>query len=92
MTGPVAQIVALTCYGNAFLRGHTVPGFFPTNSTCQFCGSVTFVEAVKPLLGKQKEIEIAKNPDERFFSSSKEMHAASGSRVKRRTIRSFRTG
>src|SRR5437867_6825594 len=66
MTGPVAQIVALTCYGNAFLQGNTVPRFFPANSTCQFCDRVTFVEVVKPLFGKQKEIEIAKSPDEWF--------------------------
>jgi hypothetical protein len=66
MTGTIAQIVALTCYGNALLEGISIPGFFPTNSTCQFCDRVTFVEIEKRLLGKQKEIEIAKNPDEWF--------------------------
>lgn len=66
MNGPIAQIVALTCYGNAFLEGGTVAGVFATNSTGQFCDRVTFVEVVKPLLRKQREIEIAKSPDEWF--------------------------
>lgn len=66
MTGPIAQNVALTCYGNAFLKDDTVPQFFPTNSTCQFCDRVTFVEVVKPLLRKQREIEVANKPDEWF--------------------------
>src|SRR5262249_28126269 len=61
-----AQIVALTCYGNAFLRGDTISGFFPTNSTCQFCDRVMFVEIVKPLLGRQTENEVAKDPGEWF--------------------------
>jgi hypothetical protein len=67
MNGPIAQIVALTCYGNAFLGGHSVSGFLGTNSTCQFCDRVTFVKVVKPLLvGKPKEVEVAKNPEEWF--------------------------
>jgi len=65
MTGPVAQIVALTCYGNAFLDGHTEPEFLATNSTCQFCDRVAFVELVKRLLGK-KERKVAKSPGEWF--------------------------
>lgn len=66
MTGPIAQLVALTCYGNAFLQRNTVPQFFPTNSTCQFCDRVTFVEVVRPLLGRPREVEIANKPDEWF--------------------------
>jgi hypothetical protein len=64
MTGPIAPIVAPTCYGNAFLQGDTAPEFFPPNSTCQLCDRVTFVDVAKPLLGKQREIEVAKKPDE----------------------------
>lgn len=66
MTGPIAQIVALTCHGNALLKGDTVPGFFPGNSTCQFCERVTFVELRKPLLVTLREIQVAKKPDEWF--------------------------
>ena len=66
MNGPIAQIVALTCHANAFLRGKRIPRLFPTNSTCQFCDRVTFVEFVKPLFGSQQEKTVAQNPDEWF--------------------------
>ncbi|MHC4400387.1 MAG: hypothetical protein ACYTG0_11990 [Planctomycetota bacterium] len=66
MNGPIAQIVALTCYGNAFLQGTDVGEFFPKNSTCLFCDRVTFVTLEKPLLGKPKEKEVAKTPEEWF--------------------------
>ena len=74
MNGPIAQIVALTCYGNAFLQGHSGSQFPPVNSTCQFCDRVTFIEVVKPFFGKQKECEIAKNPNE-WFSYLQAKHA-----------------
>ena len=64
MNGPIAQIVALTCFGNSFLGGHGMPKFFPANSTCQFCDSVKFVEIKKPFLGKEKEVLLADTPDE----------------------------
>lgn len=64
MTGPLAQIVALTCYGNAFLGGITTSKFFPENSTCQFCDSVKFVELKKSLSGTAEEVVIAVSPDE----------------------------
>lgn len=66
MTGPVAQLVALTCHGNAFLRGDAVPRFFPSNSTCQFCDRVAFVQEVRLLPGARRKIEVATNPDEWF--------------------------
>ena len=66
MNGPIAQIVALTCHANAFLRGERIPRFFPTNSTCQFCDQVTFVEVVKPLFGSPKEKVVARTPDDWF--------------------------
>lgn len=66
MNGPIAQIVALTCYGNAFLAGHTNDQFFPANSTCQFCERVIFVTFDKNFFGKVKETEVASTPDDWF--------------------------
>ncbi len=72
MNGEIAQIVALTCYGNAFLKDIQVGEFFPGNSTCIFCDSVTFVTVEKSFLGKLKEKEVAKTPEEwfKFLKSS----------------------
>jgi hypothetical protein len=66
MNGPLAQIVALTCFGNASIDGTTVPRFFPQNSTSQFCESVSFVELKKSFFGQAKEIVVANTPDEWF--------------------------
>jgi hypothetical protein len=63
MNHPIAQFVALTCHANAFLRGRSVPPFFPGNSTCVFCDWVKFVQVSKPLLGKLHEEEVAGSPD-----------------------------
>jgi hypothetical protein len=67
VNGTIAQIVALTCLGNAFLQGQKIPVFFPLNSSCQFCDQVNFVSVEKSLLGKRKEREISKTPDEWFL-------------------------
>ncbi len=72
MNGPIAQVVALTIYGNAVLAGQTVPRFFPTNSTCKFCDKVEFVELKKSLFGKPAEKRIASSPDEWFMSLRKQ--------------------
>ncbi len=74
MNGPIAQIVALTCYGNAVLSGHKAPPFFPANSTCQFCERVAFVTLDKTFFGKVKEEEVAKSPDD-WFSLLKSQRA-----------------
>jgi|SRR5262245_27706557 len=67
MNGPIAQLVATTCYGNASLRRVAdIPRFFPDNSTCQFCERISFVEIKTPLIGKQRELTIADTPDEWF--------------------------
>lgn len=66
MNGPLAQIVALTCHANAFLRGMPVHEFFPGNSTCTFCDWVKFVAVSKTLFGKSREIAVAANPNEWF--------------------------
>jgi hypothetical protein len=58
MTGTIAQIVALTCYGNAIIAERQAPQFFPANSTSQFCEYVKFVEITK------SEKIVAATPDE----------------------------
>ena len=66
MNGPLAQIVALTCHANAFLQGKTLKRFFPENSTCSFCDSISFVKLKSSLTGKIRETLIAPSPDEWF--------------------------
>ena len=64
MNGPIAQIVALTCYGNAILAERQAPQFFPANSTSQFCEYVKFVEITKSFFGKPSEKVVASTPDD----------------------------
>ena len=66
MQTPLAQIVALTCYGNAVLRAITVPRFFPDNSTCQFCEFVNFISLTKSTDGAVKKIVKFNSPEEWF--------------------------
>ncbi len=66
MNGPIAQIAAIVCHGNAALRGLERPRFFPDNSTCQFCDRVEFVELRHGLRGKAKEHAVAAAPDDWF--------------------------
>mgnify|MGYP000213596970 CR=1 FL=1 len=66
MNGPIAQIVALTCHGNAFLAGHKVNAFFPNHSTCTFCDRVNFVVVEKPRSGSFGGPEVASTPDQWF--------------------------
>ncbi|CAM3368181.1 hypothetical protein [Asticcacaulis taihuensis] len=63
MNGEIAQLVALTCYGNAILAGQSVPGFFPQNSTCQFAEYIRFSDAGRL---------VAETPDIWFSSLIKE--------------------
>jgi hypothetical protein len=65
MNHPVAQLVALTCHGNAHLRGAraAVP-FFPGNSTCAFCDRIDFAAAEGWLA--RTERTIAATPDDWF--------------------------
>jgi len=47
--GTVAQVMALTAYGNATLQGADsipVPAFYPGNSAFQFCEYVRFVDVI----------------------------------------------
>jgi hypothetical protein len=66
VVGTIAQCVALTCFGNAFLRGHKVESFLKKNSTCQFCEVVDFKRVQKGFFKREKCITIANNPDEWF--------------------------
>jgi hypothetical protein len=45
MNGVIAQYVALVNHGNAFLAGREIPDLLATNSSCQFCGSITLDRA-----------------------------------------------
>lgn len=42
MQTSIAQMVALTCFGNAAIQGQRAP-FLPGHSTCQFCEWVRFI-------------------------------------------------
>ena len=66
MNGEIAQRVALVCQVNAFLQGRNVPDFFPANSTCQFCDSISFIEFKKVFFVDVREKEVAANPNKWF--------------------------
>jgi hypothetical protein len=66
--GTIAQIIALTTYGNAFLSGSPrfePHAFFPANSTFSFCEHVRFVE-LKPKKDGREESAYASDPPEWF--------------------------
>lgn len=63
MNGTLAQLISLTSFGNSFLNGQNVNGFYPGNSTFQYCNTVDFRTFKKPLFGKQKEVITASNPN-----------------------------
>lgn len=64
MNGPIAQLAAITCYANAYLSGREIPEFFPSNSTCQFCDRIGFVELEPNPTGKPRARPVATSPDE----------------------------
>ncbi len=66
MVGSVAQIVAITCHGNAFLQGMGTGKFFPDNSTFKFCEFVNFVVLEKRFFRNTREVVVAKTPQEWF--------------------------
>jgi hypothetical protein len=66
MNGPMAQIVAMTCFGNAILSGYRIDSFYPDNSTFRFCNRVKFVTFYNSPFGQWQTGEIAKSPDEWF--------------------------
>ena len=68
MTGTLAQIIALTTYGNAYVKNGTIPDNFSTaNTTFQFCNKIDFWEFRKRFFfSKPKEEVIAGDPAEWF--------------------------
>jgi hypothetical protein len=67
MNGPLAQLVALTCRGNAWLEGTRFPApFFPGHSTCRFCDRVEFVAPQRRWFGRSGERAVAPTPDAWF--------------------------
>lgn len=66
MNGTLAQLIALTSFGNSYLNSQEVNGFYPGNSTFQYCNTVDFRTFKKPLFRKQKEVIAAHNPNSWF--------------------------
>lgn len=68
MTGILAQIIALTAYGNDYLKNGKFPiDFNSTNTTFQFCNKVDFRDFKKKFFfSKHKECIVAKNPTDWF--------------------------
>src|SRR5687767_5366390 len=66
MNGPLAQVVALTCHGNAAIAGRSGGTFFPDNSTCAYCDSITFAQLKTTMFGKTRETLVAASPDQWF--------------------------
>ncbi len=68
MTGDIAQIIALTAFGNDFLKnGNLISNFNTENSTFEFCNKVIFREFENPSSdSKLKENVIATNPTDWF--------------------------
>lgn len=66
MTGALVQIIALTAYGNDFLK-NGVPADFNSNTTFHFCNKVDFSEFKKQFFfSKPKQKVVADNPKEWF--------------------------
>jgi hypothetical protein len=66
MNGTLAQLISLTSFGNSYLNGQSVNGFYPGNSTFQYCNTVDFRTFKKPLFSKQKEVIAASDPNAWF--------------------------
>jgi hypothetical protein len=64
MQTSIAQMVALTCFGNGAISGKSVSTFFSGNSTCQFCESVRFTAGGKDANGAACSVTVAESPDQ----------------------------
>lgn len=64
MEGQLAQMVALTCFGNAAIRGQQVSDFLHDNSTCTFCEEISFKAGLPGRGGEPLFTTIALNPNE----------------------------
>ncbi len=71
MQGPLAQMFALTCHGNAALHGRPLAPFLASNSTCQFCNSVSFIAGGQPVAGEMQQFTLAETPDQWLENLSK---------------------
>ncbi len=69
MQGPIAQSVALTITGNAFLQGRGIGAFWPKASVFQFCRNVNFAAPKHGIFGNAQTI-LADDPIE-WFSTLK---------------------
>lgn len=67
MTGILAQIIAITSFGNEYLKNGNLTNFFPQNSTFQHCDFVDFREMRKKnIFSSKKEFIVSENPIEWF--------------------------
>jgi hypothetical protein len=65
MTGILAQIIAITSFGNQYLKNGKLTNFYPQNSTFQHCDFVDFREMKKKnIFSSKKEIIVSENPTE----------------------------
>ncbi len=55
MTGILAQIIAITSFGNEYLENGKLTGFYPQNSTFQHCDFVDFREMKKKIFSVLKK-------------------------------------
>ena len=83
MNGPIAQIIALTSYGNAILKGDVEVNYGFDNSTAKFCSKIRFIDwlQTEKLWGLIKsknrvEVSISENFDSwvRFLIDNKIDH------------------
>jgi hypothetical protein len=80
----LAQMVALTCYGNAAIRGQRVSDFFPNNSTCKSCESIIFKAGLPTSRGDPLFTTIALTPDQWFESVLR--HGRVGLRLRQKAL------
>lgn len=67
MTGTIAQIIALTAFGNDFLKNGNLPADFESNTNFQFCKSIDFCEfRNQPQTVKPEAYIVADQPAEWF--------------------------
>jgi hypothetical protein len=64
MQTALAQMVALTGYGNAAIHGEQSLPFSSTNSTCQFCEGIKFIAGGKIENGVRQVLNLSDSPDE----------------------------
>jgi hypothetical protein len=62
MNGEVAQLVALTAHGSAFLSGGSgARDFYPANTTFVYCNEVAFVEVKKFIRAREEKVAVDPN-------------------------------